>query len=287
MRIVNFKKGGVPTLGVKVGEDLVDLSIADKKLPKDLGSLIAAGKGVMNAANRAAKNAPARAVVKGRVSYLPPIMDPPKIICVGLNYKAHADEADMQYPKDPVLFNRFPTTLVGHKQAMIRPKISKHFDYEGEMVVFIGKKGRHITKKDALNHVAGYSIFNEGSIRDYQMKSSQWTVGKNFDATGGFGPEFVSADELPKGAKGLDIQTRLNGKVVQDSNTKNMIFDVATLISYCSKAFTLLPGDIIVSGTPEGVGFVRKPPLFMKNGDTCEVEIEGLGILSNPIKNEK
>jgi 2-keto-4-pentenoate hydratase/2-oxohepta-3-ene-1,7-dioic acid hydratase in catechol pathway len=179
------------------------------------------------------------------------------------------------------------TTLVGHNQPLIRPKLSGDFDYEGEMVVVVGRRGRHIPKKKALGYVAGYSIFNEGSIRDYQFKTPQWTVGKNFDGTGGFGPDFVTADELPKGAKGLRIQTRLNGQVVQDANTNDMIFDVADLVSIASESMTLEPGDVIVSGTPSGVGAFRKPPLWMKAGDVCEVEIEGIGTLSNPIKNEK
>ena len=287
MRIVNFKKGGKPTLGVRMNGELIDLSIAAKDLPKDLGGLLAAGKGALKKAETAAKKATKRAVVKGRVSYLPPIANPGKIICIGLNYRDHASEASMKVPDYPVLFLRYANSLVGHKQPMIRPKLSKHFDYEAELVAVIGKKGRHIPKSKALDHVAGYSIFNEGSVRDYQMKASQWTMGKNFDGTGGFGPEFVTADELPKGAKGLAIKCRLNGKTLQDSNTSNMIFDVATLVSTASQAMTLEPGDIIVTGTPSGVGFVRKPPVYMKHGDTCEIEIENIGVLSNPIRNEK
>ena len=287
MRIVNFKKGGKATLGVRRNGELIDLSIAAKDLPQDLGGLLAAGKGALKKAETAAKKATKRAVVKGRVSYLPPIANPGKIICIGLNYRDHASEASMKVPDYPVLFLRYANSLVGHKQPMIRPKLSKHFDYEAELVAVIGKKGRHIPKSKALDHVAGYSIFNEGSVRDYQMKASQWTMGKNFDGTGGFGPEFVTADELPKGAKGLTIQCRLNGKTLQDSNTSNMIFDVATLVSTASQAMTLEPGDIIVTGTPSGVGFVRKPPVYMKHGDTCDIEIEKIGVLSNPIRNEK
>lgn len=287
MRFVTFKKGGKPTLGIRRGGDIVDLSIASKSSPQDLKSMLAAGKGAMKKAAAAAKKAPASAVVKGRVSYLPPIVDPGKIICIGLNYRDHAAEANMKAPDYPVLFLRYANSLVGHKQPMIRPKASKHFDYEAELVAVIGKKGRNIPKSKALDHVAGYSIFNEGSLRDFQMKASQWTMGKNFDATGGFGSDFVTADELPVGGRGLDIKCRLNGKTLQDSNTKNMIFDVKTLVSTASVAMTLEPGDIIVTGTPSGVGFVRKPPVFMKAGDTCEIEIEKIGILENPIKNEK
>lgn len=287
MRIVTFSKSGVPTLGVRRDDELIDLSIAARRLPRDLIGLLAAGKGALREAASAAKTAPPRAVVKGRIAYLPPIPNPPKIICVGLNYRDHAAEASMAAPDYPVLFTRVATTLVGHNQPMIRPLASKQFDYEGEMVVVIGRKGRNVSKDRALGYVAGYSIFNEGSIRDFQMRTSQWTMGKNFDATGGFGPELVTADELPKGGEGLKLQTRLNGKVMQEASTSDMIFDVKTLVSTCSVAMTIEPGDIIVSGTPSGVGFARKPPVFMKPGDVCEVEIEGIGVLSNPIRDEK
>lgn len=287
MRIAAIKNKGKATLAVRRNGELIDLGLAAPKLPRDLGALVAGGSAALKAAAAAAKKAKGAAVVKGKVQYLLPFAKPSKIICVGLNYADHAVESNMQKPSYPVLFLRVPTTLVAHNQPMIRPKLSEQFDYEGEMVVVIGRKGRHIAKDKALGYVAGYSIFNEGSIRDYQFKTPQWTVGKNFDGSGGFGPEFVTADELPKGAKGLRIQTRLNGQVVQDANTNDMIFTVADLVSIASNSMTLEPGDIIVSGTPSGVGAFRKPPLWMKNGDVCEVEIEGIGTLSNPIKDEK
>jgi 2-keto-4-pentenoate hydratase/2-oxohepta-3-ene-1,7-dioic acid hydratase in catechol pathway len=165
--------------------------------------------------------------------------------------------------------------------------VSNNFDYEAELVAVIGRKGRNIPKERALGYVAGYSVFNEGSIRDFQMRTSQWTLGKNFDGSGGFGPAVVTSDELPAGAKGLKIQCRLNGQTLQSASTSDMIFDVATLVSASSEAMTLEPGDIIVTGTPSGVGFVRKPPIFMKPGDTCEIEVENVGLLVNPIKAEK
>ena len=287
MRFVAFKKDGKAKLGVKTDAGLVDLSAVDKSLPTDLRELIAAGKGAMNKAARAAKKATPKALVTGRVSYLTPIQNPQKIICIGLNYKDHAAEAGLKIPTYPVVFVRFPTSFVGHGQPLIRPKLSKHFDYEAELVAVIGKKARNVKKSEALDYVAGYSIANEGSIRDYQMKASQWTVGKNFDQTGSIGPEFVTADELPAGAKGLNIQCRVNGKVLQDSNTREMIFDTKTLVYELARAITLMPGDIILTGTSAGVGFVRKPPIFLKDGDKCEVEIEKIGVLSNPVKNEK
>jgi 2-keto-4-pentenoate hydratase/2-oxohepta-3-ene-1,7-dioic acid hydratase in catechol pathway len=169
---------------------------------------------------------------------------------------------------------------------MLLPRVSSQFDYEAELVAVIGKGGRYIPREQALEHVAGYSIFNDGSLRDYQTRTHQWMLGKNFDASGAFGPEFVTADELPPGAAGLRIQCRLNGQTVQDANTRDMIFDVATLVSACSEAMALSPGDIVITGTPSGVGMARKPPLWMKAGDLCEVEIEGLGVLANPIAEE-
>jgi 2-keto-4-pentenoate hydratase/2-oxohepta-3-ene-1,7-dioic acid hydratase in catechol pathway len=175
---------------------------------------------------------------------------------------------------------------VAHGEALLKPKVSDQFDYEAELAVIIGKAGRGIARDKALQHVAGYSLFNDGSIRDYQFKSHQWMIGKNFDASGSFGPELVTADELPAGAVGLRVQCRLNGQVMQDANTKDMIFDVATLVSTCSEIFALQPGDVIISGTPAGVGFARKPPVFMKQGDTVEVEVEKIGVLRNTIRNE-
>lgn len=168
----------------------------------------------------------------------------------------------------------------------MRPKISIQLDFEGELALVIGRGGRHIGKDKALQHVAGYSIFNDVSIRDYQTKSPQWTVGKNFDGTGAFGPALVSADTLPPGCAGLSLTTRLNGEVMQSANTRDMIFDVASLIATISEAMTLVPGDVIVSGTPAGIGWARKPPVFMQAGDICEVEIEGIGLLRNPVVNE-
>jgi len=287
MRIVAFKRKDGPGLAVRRGDELIDLAVAAPRLPRELAALLGA-KGGLQAAKAAAKSAKAKAVVKGKIAYLPTVMAPPKIICVGLNYVDHAAESPYKNaPTYPVLFNRFNTTLIGHNAPMIRPLCSEQFDYEGELVAVIGRRGRHITKDKALVYVAGYSVFNDGSIRDYQFKSTQWLMGKNFDATGGFGPDFVTSDELPTGAVGLQLKTRLNGQVMQNANTRDMIFDIATLVATASEAMTLEPGDIFVSGTPAGVGFARKPPVWMKDGDVCEIEIEGIGTLVNPIKDEK
>ena len=287
MRFVAFKKGGEARLGVNTDKGLVDLSLVDKTIPKDLKALLAQGKGAVAKAGRAAKKAPASAIVKGKVSYLPPVQAPGKILCIGLNYKDHAAEAGLKIPTFPVVFARFPNSIVGNGQAIVRPKVSKHFDYEAELVAVIGKKARNVKKSEALDYVAGYTVGNEGSIRDYQMKTSQWIMGKSVDQTGSMGPEFVTADELPKGGKGLAIKCRLNGKTLQDSNTKEMIFDTQTLIYEIAKVITLEPGDCIFTGTPAGVGFVMKPPVLMKGGDVCEIEIENICILTNPVKNEK
>ncbi|MBO9195918.1 fumarylacetoacetate hydrolase family protein [Rhizobium sp. 16-449-1b] len=221
-----------------------------------------------------------------QVSYLPPISAPGKIICVGLNYADHTEESGYKQPDHPTLFPRFTSSLIGAGAPIIRPFVSTALDFEGELVAVIGRSGRHIEKANALDHVAGYSIFNDGSIRDFQHRTPQWTLGKNFDGTGSFGPFFVTADELPVGANGLRIETRLNGEVVQSSNTEKLIFDVATLVATISEAITLEPGDLIITGTPSGIGHARSPKLYMKAGDTVEVEIEGIGILTNPVTDE-
>jgi acylpyruvate hydrolase len=205
---------------------------------------------------------------------------------VGLNYVDHSLESGFTPPDYPTIFTRFTSTLVGAGDPIVRPKVSVQLDYEGEMVAVIGKGGRHIAEEDALEHVIGYSIFNDASVRDYQKKAPQWTMGKNFDGTGAFGPHLVTADELPRGGRGLRIQTRLNGMIVQDASTDDMVFSVAKLISFLSVAITLSPGDVLVSGTPAGVGVARTPPLFMKEGDVCEVEIEKIGLLRNEVKDE-
>lgn len=211
---------------------------------------------------------------------------PGKIICIGLNYADHTAESGMVQPDYPTVFGRFASSLVAHDEPLIVPRVSDQFDYEGELVAVIGNAGRHIAKADALDHVCGYSLFNDGSVRDYQKKTPQWTVGKNFDGSGAFGPWFVPSAALPAGGAGLTIETRLNGAVVQSSSTEKLIFDIATLVSVLSEAFTLEPGDIIVSGTPSGVGAARTPPLFMKAGDVCEVIVDQLGTLSNPVAAE-
>lgn len=240
-------------------------------------------------ANGANFEAVAKALEKGhqvdlaKVRVRAPLPRPGKIVCVGLNYRDHSAEAGFEEPDYPTIFARFATSLTGPFDPIPVPPESSQLDYEGELVAVIGKSGRHIPVESALSHVVGYSIFNDATLRDFQFRTPQWTMGKNFDATGALGPYFVPAAGLPPGCKGLRLQTRLSGQIVQDADTADMVFDVATLVSLLSAAFTLEAGDLIVTGTPAGVGMARKPPLWMKPGDVCEVEIEGLGVLRNPI----
>ncbi|KJK08599.1 MULTISPECIES: fumarylacetoacetate hydrolase family protein [Pseudomonas] len=284
MRFVQFSEGTQHGLAVENNGVLHGMTADEPGYPGSLQQLLAKGTEVLQAAHRVLSSS--RQIERAAIRLLPPLSRPSKIVCVGLNYADHTKESPYEQPDYPTFFPRFASTLIGCDEAIIRPNASEQLDYEGELAVIIGKGGRHISRANALEHVAGYSIFNEASIRDYQFKSPQWTIGKNFDATGAFGPVFVSADELPAGAKGLGLITRLNGEIVQQGNTADMIFDVAELISVLSEALTLEPGDLIVSGTPAGIGWARKPPLFMKPGDLCTVEIEGIGTLSNPIADE-
>jgi 2-keto-4-pentenoate hydratase/2-oxohepta-3-ene-1,7-dioic acid hydratase in catechol pathway len=209
--------------------------------------------------------------------------EPDKIVCIGLNYVDHAKEGGNPIPDYPAVFMRTKSSLVAHGQPLVRPTCSDKFDYEAELAIVIGKRARNVTEANALSHVFGYSCFNDGSIRDYQRKATQWTMGKNFDGTGPFGPDIVTADELPAGAAGLRVVSRLNGETMQNGNTSDMIFSVARTIALISEVMTLEPGDVIITGTPAGVGYARKPPVFMRPGDVCEIEVEGIGILRNPV----
>jgi 2-keto-4-pentenoate hydratase/2-oxohepta-3-ene-1,7-dioic acid hydratase in catechol pathway len=287
MRLVTFDQNGTVRLGVCVGDSVVDLSKAAPDLPRDLTGLIRAGKDTFAAAERAAKNAPAAArIALAQLKFLPPVTHPGKIICLGLNYVDHAAEGGHAKPSYPSFFMRVATSLTGHREPIVRPQCSTQLDYEAELAVVVGRRARHVKEADALGVVAGYSCFNDGSIRDYQRKTGQWTIGKNFDCTGGFGPWMVTPDELPAGAAGLSIQSRLNGQVMQNANTRDMLFPVAETIVLLTECLTLEPGDVIVMGTPAGVGFARKPPVWMKQGDTIEIEIEGIGVLGNPVRDE-
>jgi len=285
MRFVSFESGG--QRGVAVADEgggLRGLLAGERGYPGDLDSLLQQGEAALRqAGQRLLDGNPFR---QDEVRFLPPLAAPGKIICVGLNYREHSRETGFEVAAYPALFVRFRTCLIGHRAPLLRPRVSRQLDYEGELVAVVGRRGRHIARASALEHIVGYSIFNDASIRDYQMRTTQWTVGKNFDGTGAFGPWLVTHDELPEGAAGLKLQTRLQGKVMQQAATSELIFDVAALVTLLSEAFTLEPGDLIVTGTPSGVGFARRPPVFMQPGDVCEIEIEGIGTLVNPVADE-
>ena len=285
MKFVSFSREGQRGLAVETDKGVLrGWCLGDAGYVGDLRWLIAAGSEALKQAGAALACGPV--VDPSPITFLPPISELEKIVCIGLNYREHAAKSHVAPPEHPTVFARFASSLVGHGAPLIRPRISTQFDFEGELVAVIGAPGRHIARAQALDHVAGYSIFNDGSVRDIQQRTSQWTLGKNFDGTGAIGPCFVTADELPPGARGLRLTTRLNGEAMQNASTDDLIFDVATLVADLSVAFTLMPGDIIVTGTPSGVGVARSPQLFMQPGDVCEVEIEGIGTLRNPVEDE-
>lgn len=283
MRLAMFKQANEIGVAIARGDEFRGVTERDPAYPGSLDALIMSGSNLKAVAD-ALSNAPI--VDPDEVTLLPPLQNSGKIICVGLNYFDHAVENDVAVPESPEIFVRFPSSLIGHRAAIVRPKVSDQLDFEGEMVAVIGKGGRNIAKSDALDHVVAYSVFNDATIRDYQFKTRQWTLGKNFDATGAFGPWLVTADSLPVGGAGLRLTTTLNGTVVQDATTDDLVFDVATLIELISNVMTLNAGDILVTGTPGGVGIARKPPLWMKPGDQVEVEISGIGRISNSVKGE-
>jgi acylpyruvate hydrolase len=282
VRFVRFSQAGAEGLAVETDGGLRGCLVSDPDYPGSLVDLIRDG-GLAEAEKSLRAG---RAFATGDIAYLPPIDTAGKILCVGLNYLDHSAESGYEQPSYPTVFGRFNSSLIGHGRDIVRPRMSETLDYEGELAAIIGKTAKAVSNADALDYVAGYSVFNDGSIREYQHITPQWTVGKNFDATGAFGPVFVTANELPAGCLGLTIETRLNGQVVQHAKIDDMVFGVADLVSILSQAMTLDPGDIIVTGTPAGVGAGRKPPLYMKDGDVCEVEISSLGVLRNGIRDE-
>jgi acylpyruvate hydrolase len=286
VRMFAFAKGAEPGIGIVDRHGVARGALrGDSAFLGTLEELLRAGE---SAVAQAARSLASAAVVDlESIAFKPPLgCVNSKIICVGLNYIEHTQESGYAPPSYPTFFTRYPSSFVGHKEPLIRPSVSTNFDYEGELVVVIGRAGRHISRDRALDHVSGYSVFNDGSIRDVQHRTPQWTMGKNFDCSGSFGPYFVTADEVSRGAKDLKLQTRLNGKTVQSASTTDMVFGVVDLIVITSEAMALQPGDVIVTGTPSGVGASRKPPLWMKAGDRCEVEIEGIGLLMNPVADE-
>lgn len=290
MRTIGFERDGTTHLGVIEGDTVIDLQAVDARAPADLAEWLRAGNGDLTPIAELARKAPASArLPMAGLTYALPVARPGKILCLGLNYMDHVKEGRYaeNVPKWPSLFFRTLASFVPHDAALIRPKASTHFDYECEMVAVVGKTARHLTMDNALDCIAGYSVANDGSVRDFQKHTSQWTMGKNFDKSGSIGPFFVSADELPRGGKGLKIMTRLNGKTLQSENTDNLMFPLAETLVYVTQGITLEPGDVILTGTPSGVGQAQKPePVWMRAGDACEIEVEGIGVLRNPIIDE-
>jgi 2-keto-4-pentenoate hydratase/2-oxohepta-3-ene-1,7-dioic acid hydratase in catechol pathway len=291
MKIVGFEANNGLRLGVVDGEAVIDLQAVDASVPTDLGDALRRNDGDLKPFADLAKRAPAsaRRPLAG-LKFGFPVARPGKIICLGLNYLDHVKEGPQRdnIPKYPSIFFRVQTSMVPHLQPIIRPRTSIQLDYEAEMVAIVGKTAKHLTMDNAVGCIAGYSCSNEGSVREFQRHTTQWGMGKNFDRTGGFGPWMVTSDELPAGGKGLKIMSRLNGNIMQSDNTENMMFPLAETLVYLTEGMTLEPGDIILTGTPSGVGHARKPePVWMKPGDTIEIEVEGIGVLRNPIEDEK
>jgi 2-keto-4-pentenoate hydratase/2-oxohepta-3-ene-1,7-dioic acid hydratase in catechol pathway len=281
MRLVSFERNGRPGFGVVVGDGVVDAARLPSP-PTGLREALAAG--ALRDLERLGAKGPDFGL--DDIVFAPTIPDAAaKLLCVGINYVPHIEEMGRERPERPVLFVRFGDSIVGHGQPLIRPRESEQLDYEGELAVVIGKRARRVPRERALEHVAGYSCFNDGSVRDFQRHSQQFTPGKNFHASGSFGPWLATTDEIPD-PRALTLTTRLNGAVMQRESVGQLCFDVPALIAYCSIWTQLEPGDVIVTGTPGGVGAGRKPPVWMKPGDTVEVEIGGIGTLRNPVAAE-
>ncbi|HEX4679259.1 MAG TPA: fumarylacetoacetate hydrolase family protein [Gaiellaceae bacterium] len=285
MRVVSFVGPDGSRLGVVEGDLVVDLSRVEPAAPRDLREVLRAGR-LPELQRLALGAAPGARRPLDELQLELPVPSPGRIFCLGLNYRDHIAEGPFEDQEYPAFFMRGATSLIAHGEPIIRPEVSVALDYEAELAVIIGKRARHLREVDCADVIAGYTCFNDGSVRDYQQHTIQWTIGKNFDGTGAFGPAMVTPDELPPFATGLRIQCRLNGEVVQDSSTDRMIFSVPEVLVYLTSAATLYPGDVVVMGTPAGVGMSRNPQLWMKHGDVVEVEIESVGTLVNGVKDE-
>jgi len=286
MRLATLNTARGPRPAVLVGDQYFDLNAADSRFPLSVRQVLADPQWLAAARNIAAQPK-GSGVPAATAQFHAPIHDPQKIICVGLNYRDHAHESKMPIPKEPVLFSKFPTALIGHGEPIILPKVSSKVDYEAELVIVVGRRGRRIAEHAAMDYVAGYAVGHDVSARDWQLEKDgkQWMVGKTFDTFAPVGPTLVTRDEVPD-PHALGIRLRLNGKPMQSSNTEQMVFSVAQLIAYLSVVFTLEPGDLIFTGTPPGIGHARTPPIYLKAGDVAEVEIDSLGVLRNPITGE-
>jgi acylpyruvate hydrolase len=287
MRLVMFAQGGQTRLGALRGTGdrplVVDLQKAEPRLPGDTIALLAGGAAALDLARRAVDGAAAEATVAlSSVTLKAPVLRPSKIMCIGLNYRDHAAETGQAVPEYPTLFAKYPNCVIGPGEPIELPSLTNQVDYEAELGVVIGRRARRVAEAEALSYVGGYAPFNDVSARDFQHRTSQWTIGKTFDTFAPIGPALVTADEVPD-PQTLDIRTVIGGEVLQSSNTRQMIFSVAQLIAYLSAVMTLEPGDILATGTPSGVGGARKPPRFLKAGETVRVEVASLGTLENPV----
>jgi 2-keto-4-pentenoate hydratase/2-oxohepta-3-ene-1,7-dioic acid hydratase in catechol pathway len=287
MRLATIHTADGPRAAVLEGQFYVDLHATDATLPASMRELLQQGPSALKRAADVAKRARAVTHEAAGVRLLAPVPDPHKIVCIGLNYKDHAAEGGVPIPREPVLFSKYATALIGHGESIVLPEVSKKVDYEAELVIVVGKRGRHLQAETAADYAAGYTVGHDVSARDWQLEKDgkQWMVGKTFDTFAPCGPHLVTADEVPD-PHNLPIRLRLNGATMQNSNTQQMVFSVGYLLAYLSQVITLEPGDLVYTGTPPGVGFARKPPVFLKAGDVVEVEIEGLGVLHNPVVQE-
>ena len=282
MRLVTFKHEGSTRIGAQTESGVVDLSQADSGLPTEMVALLAGGPELLERAGQAVAGFRGERLADGQIKLLAPILDPPKIFGIGENYAAHAVETGNTPPENVIVFAKYSTTIIGPDAPIVLPKISRKVDYEAELGVVIGKAGRSIPPERAFDHVVGYVPFHDVSARDYQMRTSQWTLGKNFDTFSPMGPALVTADEIAD-PHDLDIRCRVSGETLQEANTGDMIFDIPTLIAELSSVMTLQVGDVIATGTPPGVGMARTPPRWLQPGDVAEVEIDGVGLLRNPV----
>jgi 2-keto-4-pentenoate hydratase/2-oxohepta-3-ene-1,7-dioic acid hydratase in catechol pathway len=281
MKLASFRVGNKASYGVLRGELLCEPGDEFQTRYPDLRAAIAAD--ALCELEASATGGATHAV--DTVQYLPLIPQPDKLLCVGVNYRPHIEEMGRDIPDHPVVFVRFPGSQVGHKQPVIRPKVSEQFDFEGELAIVIGQKARHVSKSDALDYIAGYCCFMDGSVRDWQKHTTQFTPGKNFDKSGSMGPWLVTSDEVTD-PSALTLTTRVNGVVMQQGRVADLVFDIAALVEYCSVFTELLPGDVIATGTPGGVGAARTPQVWLKAGDLVEVDIPGVGLLGCPVADE-
>jgi len=291
MRLVTFSHDGSSRIGAletRAGRQVViDLNRADPRLPTDMIALLTGGRHTLALARDATASAGGADTLElSAVTLRAPIPRPGKIICIGLNYRDHAEESKLPIPDYPAVFSKYANSVIGPGEPIVIPRVSNQVDYEGELGVVMGSRARYVSEQEALDYVAGYMAFNDVSARNFQMRTSQWTIGKTFDTFAPMGPALVTADQVPD-PHHLDLRVTVSGQVLQASNTRHLIFDIPQLVAYLSQAMTLEPGDVIATGTPGGVGFARNPPRFLQPGDVVEVEIKGLGTLVNPVVAER